>query len=659
MFPGLESLRRILAARMPDRALRYGLPVASLAALVLVAYTCRFIFAIRVSLVYGLLTVALFLVILGSAWLGYGPGVLTCALATVVVPRLLRTGPSRGAWPDLVRLGLVLIISLLVSRLSETRRRREAELRHAAEEAERRVQQRTEEALRAAAVAREAEDRLRFVLDAAEIGYWDHDVAANLTTRSRKHDEIFGHRESVSHWDYRTFLRHVHPEDRQMVDAGFQRALATGQEALEFRIVWPDYSVHWVWTQVRSYRDAAGSPLHVSGVLLDITGRRQAADRLREQAQLLDLAHDAICSLDPNSTIAFWNQGAERMYGWHREEALGKNAHELLQTVFPEPLADIERKLLEQGHWEGELCHTRRDGARLRVASRWALLREPDGRPRGYLEIATDMTECRRIEEQLREAQKLESLGVLAGGVAHDFNNLLTGILGNASLARDGLAGHHAERLLLEEIMKSAERAADLTRQLLAYAGKGRFVMRTVNLSALVREIGGLLQASVPKHVRLQFELADGLAGVHADPGQLQQVVTHLVINGAEAARPEGGTVLVRTGLQQVDEPYIATMSSAGDLLQPGEYVSLEVHDTGCGMDEDILAKIFDPFFTTKFAGRGLGLSAVLGIVRGHRGAVKVSSQPGEGTTFKVLLPASLHPIEPQAPSSATVRALA
>jgi PAS domain S-box-containing protein len=378
--------------------------------------------------------------------------------------------------------------------------------------------------------------------------------------------------------------------------------------------------------------------------------RREIEHSVKEQAQLLDLAHDAILSIDSDATIRFWNSGAEQMYGWSRDEAVGRRSHALLQTVFPAPLEEIEESLLAQGRWQGELIHTRRDGAQLRTLSRWALRTGPDGRPAGFLEINTDITEKRRIEEQLRHTQKLESLGVLAGGVAHDFNNLLTGILGNASLAVDNVPPHHPNRFLLEEVMKAAERAADLTRQLLAYAGKGRFVMRTVDLSLLVREISGLVQASIPKGVHLRLQLSEQLPGIDADSGQLQQIVMNLVINGAEAIGPEGGTVLIRTSVQSVDEHYIETMSSAGELLSPGEYVLLEVHDTGCGMTGETIARIFDPFFTTKFAGRGLGLSAVLGIVRGHKGALKVYSQAGQGTTFKVLFPASEHRVSDQAP---------
>ena len=245
---------------------------------------------------------------------------------------------------------------------------------------------------------------------------------------------------------------------------------------------------------------------------------RDAAESMREQAQLLDLAHDAILSLDWDGTVRFWNRGAESLYGWTRDEAMGQIAHLLLKTSFPEPLDEIRKRSGVDGHWEGELTHTRKDGTELKVSSRWAVRKGGDGRPAGWLEINHDITERLRIEEQLRHTQKLESLGVLAGGVAHDFNNLLTGILGNSSLALDNIGPNHPNRPLIEEVMKAAERAAELTRQLLAYAGKGRFVMRTIDLSDLVREISGLVQTSLPKRAQLRLQLAEGLPGIRRRP---------------------------------------------------------------------------------------------------------------------------------------------
>lgn len=234
--------------------------------------------------------------------------------------------------------------------------------------------------------------------------------------------------------------------------------------------------------------------------------------------------------------------------------------------------------------------------------------------------------ERRDLEEQLRQAQKLESLGLLAGGVAHDFNNLLTGILGNASLVLEMLSPPEPERSMLEDVVRASERAAELTRQLLAYAGKGKFVVQPVHLSEVVREISQLVRSSIPRKVELRMNLPADLPLVEADPSQMQQLVMNLVINAAEAIGDQTGTVEVTTSVRHAGEK--------------GVSVCLRVCDTGCGMDESTRAQIFDPFFTTKFTGRGLGLAAVQGIVRSHDGSVHVNSRPGQGSVFEVCLPA-------------------
>ena len=585
------------------------------------------------------------LAFLGAAWFSYGAGIMVCLLNTAAVPHLIvvnrLTAISESAIrPDMVRLGLVTGLSLLVSYIGVLYRRRESELLRQAEELTRRVRERTDQLLVSALEKRQAEDRLGFVLDSADVGYWDYDLGRGVTTRSPTHDRIFGYSEPLPDWNYRTFLRHVHPEDRDWLEREVRSTMAGSSHTLEFRIVWPDGSVHWLWGKVQTHFGPTGAVAHIGGVVMDVTTLRRAEEDLRDKAQLLDLAHDAILTLDREGRIRFWSRGAEQMYGFSREEAMGSVARELLGTKFPDSLESVEQTAAEHGHWEGELTQRRKDGSPLVVASRWAPWLSTDAKKLGMLEINTDITERRGIEEQLRHTQKLESLGVLAGGVAHDFNNLLTGILGNASLALDRIPEGYPDRLLIEEVIRAAERAADLTRQLLAYAGKGRFVMRNVDLSSLVKEISGLVQASIPKPVLLLMQLADPAPKVFADPGQMQQIVMNLVINAAEAVGPDGGTVLVRTGVETVDEQYLRTLSGSGD-LKPGQYALLEVNDTGCGMSEETLKKIFDPFFTTKFAGRGLGLSAVLGIVQAHKGALKVHSQVGRGTTFKLLFPVS------------------
>jgi signal transduction histidine kinase/ActR/RegA family two-component response regulator len=248
-----------------------------------------------------------------------------------------------------------------------------------------------------------------------------------------------------------------------------------------------------------------------------------------------------------------------------------------------------------------------------------------------------------RYQEHVRQTQKLESLGVLAGGIAHDFNNILTGILGNASLAAEILPAGHPVRPLVDDVVTASERAAGLTTQMLAYAGKGQFVVRRVDLSALVRKLTDFFRASVPKRVELAVQLAAELPSIEADSSQLEQVVMNLVINAAEAI-PEGrsGTVQVRTYATDVG-PETAHRQFHGDPPRPGKYVVLQVTDDGSGMDEATLARIFDPFFTTKFMGRGLGLAALQGIVRGHQGALNVESHPGRGTCFSVFLPVATH----------------
>ncbi len=243
-------------------------------------------------------------------------------------------------------------------------------------------------------------------------------------------------------------------------------------------------------------------------------------------------------------------------------------------------------------------------------------------------------------EAQLLHVQKLESLGVLAGGIAHDFNNMLAAVQGSISLGALMLADEHPAQAVLRDALGAVRRAAHLTRQLLAYSGKGHFQIQRMDLSAHVAELANLLETTLPKKVQLRLDLARDLPPIAADPAQIQQIVMNLVINGAEAMGEERGTVLVTTGTQYVDQAYAANLLAPAE-LGTGLYVFLEVHDTGCGMDDATRAKIFDPFFTTKFTGRGLGLAAVLGIVKSHKGAIKVYSSPGKGTTFKVYFGAA------------------
>src|SRR5258708_7374080 len=307
----------------------------------------------------------------------------------------------------------------------------------------------------------------------------------------------------------------------------------------------------------------------------------------------------------------------------------------------------VGRAIRERRSFEAEYRIRHREGA-----VKWILVRgQPiyaDDGPLRFLEgLAIDVTALKEaeaqklaIERKLLEAQKLESLGVLAGGIAHDFNNILTSVLANASLARRGTAAGSPVARSLEQIENAARRAADLCQQMLAYAGKGQIITDRVDLSELVRGTTSLLEVTISKNTRLDLRLADGLPPVLADITQLRQIVMNLVINAADALGGNPGLITVATRTSEAGADLLKSSLGHPD-LPAGPYVELEVTDSGSGMSPETMARIFEPFFTTKFSGRGLGLSAVLGIVQSHCGALFVDSQPGVGSTFRLLLPAT------------------
>ncbi|HWC96490.1 MAG TPA: PAS domain S-box protein [Candidatus Sulfopaludibacter sp.] len=303
----------------------------------------------------------------------------------------------------------------------------------------------------------------------------------------------------------------------------------------------------------------------------------------------------------------------------------------------PQTVADVKRTG-SAGPFEKE--YLRKDGSR--ISALLGSIRLQDEPYRDF-SFVLDLTERKRLERRVLDAQKFESVGVLAGGIAHDFNNILVGVIGHASLAQDLLPPVHPARDLLAQVVKNGEQAAHLTRQMLAYSGKGRFLLEPLNLSTLFDEISILVKPAIDKDIELEMILPDDLPAVEADRGQMRQVFTNLVLNAAESIVGKGGRIHVETGVCEIDSRQQQTDWVAGE-VQPGKYVFLEVVDNGCGLDEATRSRIFDPFFTTKFVGRGLGLAAVAGIVRGHKGAITVSSELGKGSRFLTLFPASSDP---------------
>jgi len=312
---------------------------------------------------------------------------------------------------------------------------------------------------------------------------------------------------------------------------------------------------------------------------------------------------------------------------------------------------EIISRLNRGKSWHGDIECRHKDGSKHIIDRSIAPVMEA-GEVRYHVCIDDDVSKERQVAEKMEHTQRLESLGVLAGGIAHDFNNILTTIMGNAALGRMKMKASDPAMAHLASIEEASQHAADLCKQMLAYSGKGRFVVKHLNLSDMVEEITKLLDVSIAKNVVLKFHLAENLPAVEADAAQLQQIIINLVINASDAIGEKSGVISLSTGMMQADEAYLQG-AYAAENIQPGRFVFLEVADTGCGMDEEIQKKVFDPFFSTKFTGRGLGMSAVLGIVQGHHGAIKVYSEPGQGTNFKILLPASQAVADKQAENKA------
>jgi two-component system cell cycle sensor histidine kinase/response regulator CckA len=354
-------------------------------------------------------------------------------------------------------------------------------------------------------------------------------------------------------------------------------------------------------------------------------------------------------------SYTFMGEGVEEVTGWRADEW----SPGMWNTIIVDSetqgeqtglLADDAGERTRQGEftrWRCDLLIRKKDGTLRWISDGSIEILDDDGKSVGSIGLLQDIDDRKRAEEErarhelevkLLRSQRLESLGILAGGIAHDFNNLLVGILGNLSLALEDPDLRPGTRERLEQAELASGRAAELTKQMLAFSGKGRFVLESVDLSATVREVTALLDSARARKATLVYDLADDLPRIEADEAQLTQVLMNLLINAAEAIDNAEGTITVTTSVRDVPLEELAHYELS-DPLAPGRYVSLDISDSGAGMDEDTLRHIFEPFFSTKFTGRGLGLAAVLGIVRGHHGAIRVTSEPGEGTTFHILFP--------------------
>ena len=397
-----------------------------------------------------------------------------------------------------------------------------------------------------------------------------------------------------------------------------------------------DGSYYWVDTTIVPFLNSDGKPYQYVAIRSDITERKNGEDRIREQAALLDQAQDAILVRDLEHNILFWNKGAERIYGWTSEEAVGRNARELLLNG-PSPQFEIARHaVIDNGEWRGEIHQSRRDSIEIIVESRWTLVRDDQGAPTSILVINTDITEKKRMEAQFLRAQRMESIGTLAGGIAHDLNNVLSPIL----MAIDMLqlkTTDEASRKWLEVLRTNAERGGNMVRQVLSFARGVEGERVALQPKHLIKEIVKILRETLPKSIEITYQLPDDLWIISADATQVHQVLMNLCVN-ARDAMPEGGSISIKAENTLVDENYARMHIEA----RAGRFVVISVSDTGPGMSPEIQSRIFDPFFTTKemSKGTGLGLSTALTIVKSHGGFMNVYSEVHRGSQFALYLPA-------------------
>ena len=442
--------------------------------------------------------------------------------------------------------------------------------------------------------------------------------------------------------DANAFIALIHPEDL----SSFMASVSYSVECFlpwrwEGRITTPSGQLKWIQGNSQAQNTSKGAAW--DGLLVDITARKLAERKIREQAALLDIASDAILVCDLHHHILYWNQGAERLYGWQAAEAMGQKANELFQNNDFTPLTTVMKKLLEQGEWQGEIRKVTKTGQEVIVEARWTLVRNEAGQPRFILSVDTDITEKKQLEAQFYRTQRLDSLGRLASGIAHDLNNIFTPILTAAQLLRSMQEDLDIQvQEPLELLEDSAKWGANMVRQILTFARGSSGEQILVDVPSLLQEVVTITQQSFPKSIKIRQDLPNPnssgqfLSCVYADPTHLHQVFMNLCLN-ARDAMPDGGVLTLSAENMRVDDETIPMNLEA----RPGNYVVVSVADTGVGIAPDVRDRIFDPFFTTKELGKGtgLGLSTVLGIVKNYGGFLHVLSEVDRGTQVKVYLP--------------------
>ena len=483
---------------------------------------------------------------------------------------------------------------------------------------------------------REREERFRQIAENIKEVFFVMEASFKKTLYiSPAYEQVWGRTCASLYQDPRSFLGPLPPEDRTRLIASIAR-IQQGEEPgdIEFRVVRPDGSVRWVLSNASPIRNEQGDVYRITGVAMDITERRRAEAALAESEALyrtvIEASFDGI-EITEAGLVVEANRGFAEMFGYSAEEVIGRK---ILDFVAEESVADVRQRVSDGIEGTYELVGKRKDGSKILLEAT-AKTHNVAGRP-GRLTALRDVTEKRQLEEQFRQAQKMEAIGRLAGGVAHDFNNLLTVITSCTELLVMDTEEADPRRDNLDEIRKAAQGAAALTRQLLTFSRQQVIEPRLVTMEDVVRSADKILKRLIGEDIELVTRLSDAPATVKIDPGQMEQVILNLAVN-ARDAMPDGGKLTLETSSVELDETYSRNHWPA----LPGCFALLAVSDTGIGMTEETRARIFEPFFTTKEVGKGtgLGLATVYGIIKQGGGFIWVYSERGQGTTFKIYLP--------------------
>jgi two-component system, cell cycle sensor histidine kinase and response regulator CckA len=490
---------------------------------------------------------------------------------------------------------------------------------------------------------RQSERRFRLAIQATNDAIWDLDLVTGTVSWNETYSTLYGRPpETSKSWQW--WIDRIHPDDRERTSGGLRSALSGNQSTWTCEYRFRRIDGAWAYIYDRAYiaRDPSGTAWRVIGAMEDLTERKRVEAELRESEErfrgVFEEGPLGLGLVGKNYRFEKVNGALCRMVGYSEVELLQKSFVDITHPDDAPASLELAERLFkrEEPIHKVRMRYVKKSGEIIWVDMTGSAIRDKDGEIMYGLAMIEDITEVKRTQEEAVAVQKLESLGVLAGGIAHDFNNLLGGILASAEVA----STEHADGLAVEEelrrIKTASIRGAEIVRELMIYGGEERTAFEPVDLAALVNEMLNLLKVSISKRTVLKIEIGEDLSFIYANPAQIRQVIMNLVTNASEAIGDEPGTIRATIDNVKIGP---GSRGSGGASLPEGDYVRLEVSDTGTGMTPEVQVKIFDPFFTTKQTGHGLGLAAVLGIIHSHGGTINVESASGQGSRFQILLP--------------------